>query len=109
MRQYKLFLFLIICSLSLFACDFQEQIDNLKNQVNELNDGRIASIDSQVENIKSSIMSMDKLDNELKALVQELSKKVTELESSDKSQSAELTKVKASLVQLEQTLDKRIE
>lgn len=109
MRQYKLFLFLIICSLSLFACDFQEQIDNLKNQVNELNDGRIASIDSQVENIKSSIMSMDKLDKELKALVQELSKKVTELESSDKSQAAELTKVKASLVQLEQTLDKRID
>lgn len=109
MRQFKLFLFLIICSLSLFACDFQEQIDNLKNQVNELNDGRIASIDSQVENIKSSIMSMDKLDKELKALVQELSKKVTELESSDKSQSAELTKVKASLVQLEQTLDKRID
>ena len=108
MKQLKLFLFVVVCSLFLFACDYQEQIDDLRNQVNELNDGQIASINTQIENIESSIINMDKLDKELKALVQELSKEVTELERSDKSKSTELSEVKASLVQLEQTLGKRI-
>lgn len=108
MKQLKLFLFVVVCSLFLFACDYQEQIDDLRNQVNELNDGQIASINTQIENIESSIINMDKLDKKLKALVQELSKEVTELERSDKSKSTELSEVKASLVQLEQTLGKRI-
>ena len=54
MKQLKLFLFVVVCSLFLFACDYQEQIDDLRNQVNELNDGQIASINTQIENIEGN-------------------------------------------------------
>lgn len=109
MHQSKLFLFLIINSLFLSACDFQQQIDGLQNQINDLNGGRIASIDLQIENIESSIKDMDRLDKELKTLIQQFSEKVAELEHSDESQAAEIMTVKASLVQLEQTLGNRID
>lgn len=109
MHQLKLFLFLIINSLFLSACDFQQQIDGLQNQINDLNSGRIASIDLQIENIESSIKDMDRLDKERKTLIQQFSEKVAELEHSDESQAAEITTVKASLEQLEQTLGNRID
>lgn len=109
MHQLKLFLFLIINSLFLSACDFQQQIDGLQNQINDLNSGRIASIDLQIENIESSIKDMDRLDKERKTLIQQFSEKVAELEHSDESQAAEIITVKASLEQLEQTLGNRID
>lgn len=109
MHQLKLFLFLIINTLFLSACDFQQQIDGLQNQINDLNSGRIASIDLQIENIESSIKDMDRLDKELKTLIQQFSEKVAELEHSDESQAAEIITVKASLEQLEQTLGNRID
>ena len=109
MHQLKLFLFLIINSLFLSACDFQHQIDGLQNQINDLNSGRIASIDLQIENIESSIKDMDRLDKERKTLIQQFSEKVAELEHSDESQAAEIITVKASLEQLEQTLGNRID
>lgn len=109
MHQLKLFLFLIINSLFLSACDFQQQIDGLQNQINDLNGGRIASIDLQIENIESSIKDMDRLDKERKTLIQQFSEKVAELEHSDESQAAEIITVKASLEQLEQTLGNRID
>lgn len=109
MHQLKLFLFLIINSLFLSACDFQQQIDGLQNQINDLNSGRIASIDLQTENIESSIKDMDRLDKERKTLIQQFSEKVAELEHSDESQAAEIITVKASLEQLEQTLGNRID
>lgn len=109
MHQLKLFLFLIINSLFLSACDFQQQIGGLQNQINDLNSGRIASIDLQIENIESSIKDMDRLDKERKTLIQQFSEKVAELEHSDESQAAEITTVKASLEQLEQTLGNRID
>lgn len=52
---------------------------------------------------------MDRLDKELKTLIQQFSEKVAELEHSDESQAAEIMTVKASLVQLEQTLGNRID
>ena len=109
MHQLKLFLFLIINSLFLSACDFQQQIDGLQNQINDLNSGRIASIDLQIENIESSIKDMDRLDKERETLIQQFSEKVAELEHSDESQAAEIITVKASLEQLEQTLGNRID
>ncbi len=109
MHQLKLFLFLIINSLFLSACDFQQQIDGLQNQINDLNGGRIASIDLQIENIESSIKDMDRLDKERKTLIQQFLEKVAELEHSDESQAAEIITVKASLEQLEQTLGNRID
>ena len=109
MHQLKLFLFLIINSLFLSACDFQQQIDGLQNQINDLNSGRIASIDLQIENIESSIKDMDRLDKELKTHIQQFSEKVAELAHSDESQAAEIMTVKASLEQLEQTLGNRID
>ena len=109
MHQLKLFLFLIINSLFLSACDFQQQIDGLQNQINDLNSGWIASIDLQIENIESSIKDMDRLDKERKTLIQQFSEKVAELEHSDESQAAEIITVKASLEQLEQTLGNRID
>ena len=109
MHQLKLFLFLIINSLFLSACDFQQQIDGLQNQINDLNSGRIASIDLQIENIESSIKDMDRLDKERKTLIQQFSEKVAELEHSDESQAAEIITVKASLEQLEHTLGNRID
>lgn len=109
MHQLKLFLFLIINSLFLSACDFQQQIDGLQNQINDLNGGWIASIDLQIENIESSIKDMDRLDKERKTLIQQFSEKVAELEHSDESQAAEIITVKASLEQLEQTLGNRID
>ena len=109
MHQLKLFLFIIINSLFLSACDFQQQIDGLQNQINDLNSGRIASIDLQIENIESSIKDMDRLDKELKTHIQQFSEKVAELAHSDESQAAEIMTVKASLEQLEQTLGNRID
>ena len=59
----------------------------------------------QIENIESSIKDMDRLDKELKTLIQQFSEKVAELEHSDESKAAEIMTVKASLVQLGNRID----
>ena len=93
---------LIFSFLFLLSCNTQEQIANLQTQLNELNNAHIASIDSQIENIKASITNMSVLERELQSFIQQL-------DNSDKSQSEEIKAMKVSLNQIEQALSKRID
>lgn len=103
----KLFIsILFIAGLS--ACN-QEEIDGIKEQIEELKSSQIASINTQIGNIQTSISSLEKMDAELKKNIEDLTKKEQELESTDEAQAKEIATLRETLTQLETSLSKRIE
>lgn len=103
----KLF-FSIILIAGVSACN-QEEIDGIKEQIEELKSSQIASINTQIGNIQTSISSLEKMDAELKKNIEDLTKKEQELESTDEAQAKEIATLRETLTQLETSLSKRID
>ena len=97
-----------ILSLTLVSC-YKDQINDLQTQIDEVKSVQIASINAQIAGIKSSIESMEKMDEQLKTRIDELTKKQQELESTDAEQAQEIAALKESLIEKEASLSKRID
>ena len=106
-KIFGLFLSLIVL-MGFWSCN-QKEFDNLQLQIDELKIVQIASINAQIAGIKSSIESMEKMDEHMKSRIDELTKKQQELESTDAEQAKEIAALKESLIEEEASLLKRID
>ena len=108
MKNFVNLFFSIILIAGVSACN-QEEIDGIKEQIEELKSSQIASINTQIGNIQTSISSLEKMDAELKKSIEDLTKKEQELESTDEAQAKEIATLRETLTQLETSLSKRID
>jgi len=88
-----------VAALFLTSC-YQNDIDNLQQQINELKGGEIATISTQVTNINASISDLQKTENALSGYITSLQtdnasvkKQVSSLSDTDKTLSTKITEL----------------
>ncbi len=92
----NLFVSIVFIAGALSACN-QQEVDDLKSQMEEMKSNQIASISTQISSIQASITSLEKIDAELKA-------RIETLESSDESQAQEISDLKEAEASLSQRI-----
>ena len=94
----KRLLLMLVASALLFGCqNFNDALTDLDNRVSELEGGKIASIEQQIERINISISDLEEVSNNLK-------EQIATLEKSDKATADEIAKLKAKDTELEQAI-----
>lgn len=94
----KRLLLMVVASALLFGCqNFNDALTDLDNRVSELEGGKIASIEQQIERINISIGDLEEVSNNLK-------EQIAILEKSDKATADEIAKLKAKDTELEQAI-----
>ena len=68
-RIMKKFLFLPLVLAFLFGCAQKGDIENLQKQIDDLKSGEIASINSQISGIQTSLQQLGSVDTELRQLI----------------------------------------
>lgn len=103
-KRLQIFIASVLCALTLASCVKPEEIENLQNQINEIKQENIASIESQIKTIKSSITKLETTSVELKGFIEKIQQKQSELSEKD----AELERLIASLQNMDADLQSQI-
>ena len=80
----KKYLVILLAGLSLFfaSCASKGDIDDLQSQIDGLKSGQIASIESQISSINTSISALQETDREIKGYITTLQNTASELQKS---------------------------
>ena len=78
----SLFFVLFSCVCIVFGCAKKSEVEDLQKQIDEIKSTQIATINSQITNIMSSILLLENMDQTLKANIDDLSDDQVELERS---------------------------
>ncbi|MCI6428775.1 MAG: hypothetical protein MR809_07860 [Rikenellaceae bacterium] len=79
----KRFLAALCIGFVLTSCVKPEQIEDLQNQINQLKNDQIASIESQISSINGSIIKLETTEERLKEYISTLLQKQSELQAKD--------------------------
>ncbi len=69
----------VLCLCAVACKDYSVDIDELTGRVEELENGKIATISQQIASINNSIPSLQTADNELKVMIENLNKSAGDL------------------------------
>ena len=86
----------MLLGLVLSSC-YQDEIDDLKNRLEAIEGTHIASLQEQIDNIKSTLPELVKADGELEAYIEDLQTTATNLQEAIDATNVKIDEVKATL------------
>lgn len=92
MKRIKIILSLIAGCLLVWSC--VDEIQNLQNQIDQITDTQIKSIEQQLNSIKTSITDLENTDKSLKSYIDDLSKTSENLQKTISETDAKVKSVK---------------
>lgn len=94
----------IIVTLSLVSC-YNDDIDSLQEQIDELKSYDVASVSSQIEEIETSVAQLQSLSSNLESYISTLQSQASSLESAVTAAEREIAQLEKSLSELQEDLE----
>lgn len=105
----KSFVFIVLLAMTLASCVKPEDISNILAQIDELKSDKIASVESQIAKINSSITSLQNEDKALKEFINTLQQQREELVKADEKLASDILQIEKELEDAQATLNGNID